>query len=237
MTLDTTTFPFANDSLPDCTPGLAASWVPTDFTDGFENHQEIVQDVYRHLVQFEDSEAINDSRYVDVTDTWIARVYRDAPAAWQTLYKTAFMQPQEFTEGFESPYYHRPSLWLLHKDWMHDNACDFVVDEIPSSTFHEEITPVMDRLIYPYQEEYESVTSMIMQSSNQEIIAKVNASEYHYLDIPDELIDQFSAEERRALMETLSVEELVDLIKKDKIEDNDIPQDKYADVYAEIRQK
>ena len=47
----------------------------------------------------------------------------------------------------------------------------------------------------------------------------------------------FSAEERRELMEALSVEQLAELIQEDKIEDDDIPDDKYEAVYAAVRQK
>lgn len=241
MTLDTTIFQHADSNLEETTPAdwdmdWDIDWTPTDFNQPFANHAAVVQDVYRHFVMFEDLDAIYDGRYLDIIDTWIARVYRDAPAAWQTLYKTAWFQQQEYQEGFKYPYYHRPSLWFLHKEWMHDNACDFVVEEIPSITFRKESTPVTDRIVYPYQE-FESVTSMILRSSHQEIITKLKEGEIVYLDIPDELIEMFSAEERRELMEAISIEQLAELIQEGHIEDDDIPEEKYAEVYAEVRQK
>ena len=248
MTLDTTIFQYANSSLEETTPAdwqhtqwvpADFKWIPTNFNKPFANHAAIAQDVYRHLVMYEDLNAINDGTSLDqmvLIETWLARVYRDAPREWQTLFKTALNEPQEYNEGFENPYYHQPSLWFLHKDWMHDNACDFVVEEIPSITFRKESVPVTDRLVYPSQE-FESVTAMILRSSHQEIVTKLKEGEIVYLNIPEELIEMFSAEERRELMEALSVEQLAELIQEDKIEDDDIPHDKYAAVYAEVRQK
>ena len=240
MTLDTAIFPFADDSLPVCMPEMVVDWTPTNFTDGFENHRAIAQDVYRHLSMFEDLDAINDGRYLNVTDTWSARVYRDAPAAWQTLYKTALTQDQEYTEGFGCPYYHQPSLWLLHEEWMRDNACDFVVDAIPSITFHEETVGVMERLVYPYTE-YESLTATIMQCSNQEIIAKLKAGEIQYDDILEEIIDQFSDEEtvafNAAWLCNKSAQEIADLIEDGKVECESVPDEIYGEVWSIIRQK
>lgn len=241
MTLNTTLFQYADASLKETSPAdwMNIQWTPTNFNKPFANHAAIAQDVYRHLVMYEDLDAINDGtshEQMVLIETWLARVYRDAPREWQTLITTALKEPQEYKEGYNYPYYHQPSLWFLHKDWMHDNHCDFVVDEIPSITFRKEIAPVTERLVYPCQE-FESVSAMIMQCSNQEIITKLKDSEIDYLDIPEEVIDMFSPEERFALLNALSVEQLAELVLENNINDEDIPEDKYDAVYAEVRQK
>ena len=191
MQLRTDIFTHADDTLKEWDPSENGyEWKPTKF-DHFiaaahpaDVLKVIADDVYRHLVFWEDIDAINDGRYMDHLDTWLAREYNKAPPLWKSLMEAAIKEKQVWDDDSYSIYI-RPSLWLLRFDWMEFQNLHFVTDKIPSLTFRDEDN-TENHLIY---------------------------------------------------LSTAPVEMLAELIQEGKIEDEDIPEDKYAEVYAEVRQK
>ena len=187
MQLRTDIFTYADDTLEEWNPSdNGYEWVPTDFaalSREDDIQKAVAVDVYRHLVFWEDIDAIHDGRFMDQLDTWLAREFKKAPPLWMSLMEAAIKEKQVWKEN-ECDIYVRPSLWFLREDWMNVQKCLFVVDKIVSQTFRDD------------------------DSENQFIYLK-----------------------------QASVAELVELIEEGKIDDDDIPEDKYAEVYAEIRQK
>ena len=187
MQLRTDIFTHADDTLEEWNPSdNGYEWVPTDFaalSREDDVQKAVAVDVYRHLVFWEDIDAIHDGRFMDQLDTWLAREFKKAPPLWMSLMEAAIKEKQVWKEN-ESDIYVRPSLWFLREDWMNVQKCLFVVEKIVSQTFRDD------------------------DSENQFIYLK-----------------------------QASVAELVELIEEGKIDDDDIPEDKYAEVYAEIRQK
>ena len=190
MTLRTEIFQHADNSLEEWNPSdNGYEWVPTDFARFIaiahpaDVLKVIADDVYRHLVLWEDIDAINDGRYMEIHDTWLAREYNKAPTLWKSLMEAAIKKKQVWKKN-ECNIYVRPSLWFLREDWMNNQLCTFVVDRIPSITFYDG-----------------------------------------------------NAENQIIYLKTASTETLVDLIQEGEIDDDDIPENKYAEVYAEVRQK
>ena len=187
MQLRTDIFTYADDTLEEWNPSdNGYQWVPTDFaalSREDDIQKAVAVDVYRHLVFWEDIDAIHDGRFMDQLDTWLAREFKKAPPLWMSLMEAAIKEKQVWKEN-ECDIYVRPSLWFLREDWMNVQKCLFVVDKIVSQTFRDD------------------------DSENQFIYLK-----------------------------QASVAELVEFIEEGKIDDDDIPEDKYAEVYAEIRQK
>jgi hypothetical protein len=190
MTLRTDIFQHADDSLEEWNPcDNGYEWVPTDFSNFIavthfaDVTKVIANDVYRHLVLWEDIDAIHDGRYMEHHDTWLAREYNKAPPLWKSLMEAAIKEKQVWKKN-ECNIYVRPSLWFLREDWMNEQLCTFVVDRIPSITFYDG------------------------KAENQIIYLK-----------------------------TASTETLADMILEGEIDDDDIPENKYEEVYSEIRQK
>ena len=191
MKLRTDIFQHADDNLNEWNPSdNGYEWVPTKF-DSFiaiahpaDVLKVIGDDVYRHIVFWEDIDAINDGRYMDHLDTWLAREYNKAPPLWKSLMEAAIKEKQVWNDDSYSIYV-RPSLWLLREDWMNDQHLDFVADKIPSMTFRDEDN-TENHLIY---------------------------------------------------LKTATPEMLAELVQEGKIEDADIPEDKYLAVRGEVRQK
>lgn len=191
MPLRTDIFTHADDTLKEWDPSENGyEWKPTKFDDFIavahpaDVLKVIADDVYRHLVFWEDIDAINDGRYMDHLDTWLAREYNKAPPLWKSLMEAAISEKQVWDDDSYSIYI-RPSLWLLRFDWMEFQNLPFVTDKIPSLTFRDEDN-TENHLIY---------------------------------------------------LTTAPVETLAELVQDGKIEDEDIPDDKYEAVYAEVRQK
>ena len=190
MTLFTDIFTHADETLEEWNPSdNGYEWVPTNFSTFISQHADVVKvianDVYRHLVFWEDIDAIHDGRFTEQLDTWLAREFNKAPPPWKSLMEAALKEKQVWKEDGYSVYA-RPSLWLLRDDWMIEQlkCCMLVVDKIPSLTFRED------------------------GSENEMIYLK-----------------------------QASVEELAELVQEGKIEDDDIPQDKYDAVYDQVRHK
>ena len=190
MTLRTDIFQHADDTLEEWNPmDSGYNWVPTDFASlisevHFADVTKVVAtDVYRHLVLWEDIDAIEDGRFMEIHDTWLAREFKKAPPLWKSLMEAAIKEKQVWKKN-ECNIYVRPSLWFLREDWMNNQLCTFIVDRIPSITFYDG------------------------KAENQFIYLK-----------------------------TATPEMLAELVQEGKIEDGDIPEDKYAEVYAEVRQK
>ena len=191
MTLRTDIFQHADDTLEEWNPSdNGYEWVPTEFARfiAIAHPADVLNvigaDVYRHLVFWEDIDAINDGRYMDNLDTWLAREYNKAPPLWKSLMEAAIKEKQVWNDDSYSIYV-RPSLWLLREDWMNDQHLDFVADKIPSMTFRDEDN-TENHLIY---------------------------------------------------LKTATPETLAELVQEGKIEDGDIPEDKYLAVRGEVRQK
>ena len=188
MQLRTDIFTHADDTLQEWNPSdNGYEWMPTDFaalSRDDDVQKAVANDVYRHLVFWEDIDAINDGRYMDHLDTWLAREYNKAPPLWKSLMEAATKEKQVWNDESYDIYI-RPSLWLLRIDWMGFQNLPFVADKIPSLTFRDDDN-TENHLIY---------------------------------------------------LTTAPVETLAMLIQEDKIDDEDIPEDKYAEVYAEVRQK
>ena len=191
MTLRTDIFQHADNSLEEWNPSdNGYEWVPTNFARFIaiahpaDVLKVIADDVYRHLVFWEDIDAINDGRYMDHLDTWLAREYNKAPPLWKSLMEAAIKEKQVWDDDSYSIYV-RPSLWLLRIDWMGFQNLPFVADKIPSLTFRDEDN-TENHLIY---------------------------------------------------LKTATPETLAKLVEEGKIEDEDIPDDKYEAVRDEVRQK
>ena len=155
MTLRTDIFKFSNETLPEWNPSDDGyEWIPTDFTTFValahpaDVQKVIANDVYRHLVFWEDIDAINDGRFMSELDTWLAREFKKAPPLWKAMMTAAMKEEQNWKDDGYSIYV-RPSLWFLREDWMIDklHIC-FVVDKIPSLTFRDEDGHPEDQLIY-----------------------------------------------------------------------------------------
>lgn len=191
MALRNDIFTHADDTLKEWDPSENGyEWKPTKFNDFIaaahpaDVLKVITDDVYRHLVFWEDIDAINDGRYMDHLDTWLAREYNKAPPLWKSLMEAAIKEKQVWDDESYSVYV-RPSLWLLRIDWMGFQNLPFVADKIPSLTFRDEDN-TENHLIY---------------------------------------------------LKTAPSEILAELVQDGKIEDEDIPEEKYAEVYAEVRQR
>ena len=144
MALRTDIFTHADDTLEEWNPSdNGYEWKPTNFAHFIalahpaDVLKVIADDVYRHLVFWEDIDAINDGRYMDHLDTWLAREYNKAPPLWKSLMEAAIKEKQVWNDDSYSVYV-RPSLWLLRIDWMAFQNLPFVADKIPSLTFRDE---------------------------------------------------------------------------------------------------
>lgn len=191
MTLNTDIFTHADPTLQDWDPNNAGyHWVPADFqffTFIALEHPEqlnwiIANDVYRHLVFWEDIDSIHQGQLSAQLDTWLAREYNKAPPLWRKLLEAATTEKLVWNDEYYSNYI-CPSLWFLVEDWMVDQGINFVLAKIPSLTFQDD---AVHKLVY---------------------------------------------------FKNLSVQELAGLIIDGKIDDDDIQDDKYAEVYAEVRQR
>ena len=181
-------FKYIDNELNEWSPiNCGYEWNNTNFNNKFKDDKELVQDVYRYLVMYEDLDAIYEGKFKINLNTWLYRNYINAPDEWRNLLKLAITQKQNYKEEYDYPFYWQPSLWLLHKRWMKDNNYNFIAEEMNSLTFKKEDFPVETRLIYPA---YKS-----------------------------------------------SVEEIVQMLENDEILDDDIPEDKYDEVYHLMRQK
>ena len=144
MALRNDIFTHADDTLKEWDPSENGyEWKPTKFNNFIaaahpaDVLKVITDDVYRHLVFWEDIDAINDGRYMDHLDTWLAREYNKAPPLWKSLMEAAIKEKQVWDDDSYSVYV-RPSLWLLRIDWMGFQNLPFVADKIPSLTFRDE---------------------------------------------------------------------------------------------------
>ena len=124
MALRNDIFTHADDTLKEWDPSENGyEWKPTKFNNFIaaahpaDVLKVITDDVYRHLVFWEDIDAINDGRYMDHLDTWLAREYNKAPPLWKSLMEAAIKEKQVWDDDSYSVYV-RPSLWLLRIDWM-----------------------------------------------------------------------------------------------------------------------
>ena len=191
MTLNTTLFQYADASLKETSPAdwMNIQWTPTNFNKPFANHAAIAQDVYRHLVMYEDLQAYEDAIcHQRNIDTWLARVFNKAGDYWKQLMERALKTKQYYEYDGMLDYY-RPSLWLLREDWMKQEGHYFIVERISSLVFFANDDE--KRLIYP---------TWKAKSKNR-------------------------------------IKKYVDLIESGKINDYDIPDEIYEEVYSEIRQK
>jgi hypothetical protein len=188
MQLRTDLFVYATESLPKWNPSHDDwDWIPT--RKRLTTTYDIAQDVYRHLVMYEDLQAYEDAIcHQRNIDTWLARVFNKAGDYWKQLMERALKTKQYYEYDGMLDYY-RPSLWFLREDWMQKQGHDFIVERIPSLVFFANDDET--RLIYP-----------TWKAKSKERIKKY-----------------------------------VDLIESGKINDYDIPDEIYEEVYSEMRQK
>ena len=103
MALRTDIFTHADDTLEEWNPSdNEYEWEPTKFARFIalahpaDVLKVIADDVYRHLVFWEDIDAINDGRYMDHLDTWLAREYNQAPPLWKSLMEAAIKEKHPY---------------------------------------------------------------------------------------------------------------------------------------------
>jgi hypothetical protein len=170
MALRTDIFTHADDTLEEWNPSdNGYEWKPTNFARFIalahpaDVLKVIADDVYRHLVFWEDIDAIKDGRYMDHLDTWLAREYNQAPPLWKSLMEAAIKEKQVWDDNSYSVYV-RPSLWLLRIDWMAFQNLTFVADKIPSLTFRDEDN-TENHLIYLKTAPIETLAELIQNGN------------------------------------------------------------------------
>lgn len=187
MSLRTDLFYYATKSLPAWNPSHDGwDWNPKKKM--LTTTYDIAQDVYRHLVMYEDLQAYENAIcHQRNIDTWLARVFNKAGSYWKTLMVRALKTKQYYEYDGMLDYY-RPSLWLLREDWMQKQGHDFIVERIPSLVFFSNDDE--KRLIYP-----------TWKAKSKERIEKyvnlIESGKITDYDIPDEIYEEVYSEIRQ----------------------------------------